>query len=89
MFIEDLIIRSSVDILCILSRTGRSDRRESMASIMDQLVSDEEMAKGVSVGTFRWKRGKKMVDMPPVPKNRGFGATSTWLAAIFNITLFK
>lgn len=44
-----------------------------MASIMDQLVSDDEMAKGVSVGTFRWKRGKKMVEMPPVPKNRGLG----------------
>ena len=40
------------------------------SSVLDQLVSDEEMAKGVSVGTFRWKRGKKMVDMPPIPKNR-------------------
>ena len=29
-----------------------------MASIMDQLVSDEEMAKGVSVGTFDGRGGK-------------------------------
>ena len=37
---------------------------ERQKAIRSQLVSDEDMAKGVSVGTFRWKRGKKMVTMP-------------------------
>jgi hypothetical protein len=41
-----------------------------MSSIVDQMVSDEDMRKGVSVGTFRWKRGKKMPAMPDLPTRR-------------------
>ena len=37
---------------------------ERQQAIRDQLVSDADMAKGISVGTFRWKRGKKMEPMP-------------------------
>ena len=32
---------------------------------MNALRSDDELLSGVSVGTFRWKKNKSFVDLPP------------------------
>ena len=59
--------RMCVEDAHLIDRIKKMNPRTLDWSNLSDYCSKEdflEMAKGVSVGTFRWKRGKKMVMLP-------------------------